>query len=71
VTRVSLQGMRMEYAIRGEFCGFGPQKPSGGSEKRTARGSIKELASRLSYLTKGVVAVGSWLSRVELECLRG
>ena len=58
----------MEYATRGGFRRFGPQNPGGGSEERTVRGSIEELASRLSYLIKGAVAVGSILSRVGLEC---
>jgi hypothetical protein len=51
----------MEYATRGGFCGFGLQNLSGGSEERTTHGGIEELASRLSYLMKGAVAVGSRL----------
>jgi len=58
----------MEYATRGGFRGFGPQNPGGDSKKRTTRGGIEELASRLSYLMKGTVAVGSRLCRVGLEC---
>jgi len=47
----------MEYATRGGFCGFGPQNTGGGSkEEWTARGGIKEFASRRSYLMRGAVA---------------
>jgi len=53
---------------RSGFHGFGPQNPGGGFEERTPRGGIKELASRLSYLMKGAVAVRSRLCRVRLEC---
>jgi hypothetical protein len=39
--------------------GFGPQNPSGGSEKkRTACGGIEEFVLRRSYLMKDAVAVG-------------
>jgi hypothetical protein len=46
--------------LSGEWVyGFGPQNPSGGSEEeRTACDSIKEFASRRSYLMKDAVAVG-------------
>jgi len=54
-------GKRMEYATRGGFHRFGPRNPDGGFEERTARGGIEELASRLSYLMKGTVVVGSRL----------
>ena len=57
----------MEYATRGGFRGFGPQNPGRGSEERAARGGIEELASMLSYLMKGAVAVGSRLYQVGLE----
>jgi len=69
VTRVEQRGCvwSMEYATRGGFRGFGPQNPGGGSEERTARGNIEELASRLSHLMKGAVAVGSRLCRAGLE----
>jgi hypothetical protein len=62
VTRVGWRETRMEYATRGTVCwfgpqnhwrrvyGFGPQNPGGGSEeKRTARGGIREFASRRNY----------------------
>jgi hypothetical protein len=61
-------GMRIEYATRGGSRGFGPQKPGKGSEEWTACDSIEELASRLSYLMKGAVAVRSRLCQVGLEC---
>jgi hypothetical protein len=46
--------------LSGEWVyGFGPQNPSGGSEEeRTACDSIKEFASRRSYLMKDAVVVG-------------
>ena len=43
------------------------QNPGRGSEERAARGGIEELASMLSYLMKGAVAVGSRLYQVGLE----
>ena len=71
MTHVEWWGTRMEYAtherfgglglktIGGQFHGFRPQNPGGGSEEKwTARGGIEEFASRQSYLIKGVVAVG-------------
>ena len=71
VTHVEWRGTRMEYAthgrfgglglktIGGQFHGFGPQNPGGGSEEeQTARGGIEEIASRRSCLMKGAVAVG-------------
>jgi hypothetical protein len=48
---------------------FRPQNPGGGFEEWTTRGGIEELASRLSYLMKGAVAVGCRSCRVRLECL--
>jgi hypothetical protein len=71
MTRVEWWGKHMEYASRGELCGFGPQNTGGGSEKRMIRGGTEELALRLSYLMKGTVAVGSWFCRVGLECSCG
>jgi len=59
----------MEYATCNGFRGFGPQNLGGGSEEQTVRGGIEELASRLSYLMKGSMAVGSRLCRVGLEYL--
>jgi hypothetical protein len=45
--------------IDGQFRGFGPQNPDGGSEEeRTTRGGIEEFASRQSYLMKGAMAIG-------------
>ena len=61
----------MEYATRGEFRTVGPQNPGEGFEERTTRGGIEELASRLSYLMKGVVAIRSSLYRLGLECSYG
>jgi hypothetical protein len=62
VTRVEQRGMRMKYATRERvwwlgpqnyqwrIYEFGPQNPDGGSkEERTARGGIREFASRRSY----------------------
>jgi hypothetical protein len=43
----------------------------GGSEERTTCGDIEELASRLSYLMKGAVAVESRLCQVRQECPYG
>jgi hypothetical protein len=58
VTRGQLGGLSIK-TIGGRFHGFRPQNPGGGSEKeRTARGGIKEFASRRNYLMKGAVAVG-------------
>ena len=48
---------------------FRPQNTGGGFEEWTTRGGIEELASRLSYLMKGAVAVGCRSCRVRLECL--
>jgi hypothetical protein len=61
VTHVEWREKHMEYATRGGFHGFGPQNPGGGSEEQTTHGDIEELASRLRYLMKGAVAVGSRL----------
>jgi hypothetical protein len=45
--------------IGDRFRGFEPQNPGGGSEeKQTARGDIKEFASRRSYLIKDALVVG-------------
>ena len=62
VTRVELRGMRMEYATRGGFGGFVLKTIGGGFTglglktqtevprmERTARGGIREVASRRSY----------------------
>jgi len=57
----------MKYATRDRFRGFGPQNLSEGSKEWTTCGGIDELASRLSYLMKGAVAVKSRLCRVGLE----
>ena len=70
VTHVECRRTHMEYATRGwfgglglktiggQFHGFRPQNPGGGSEEKwTARGGIKEFASRRIYLMKGAVAV--------------
>ena len=70
-TSVKWRGTRMEYTTRGrfgglglktiggQFNGFGPQNPGGGSkEEQTAHGGIEEFAPRRSYLMKGAVAVG-------------
>ena len=58
VTHVEWQETRMEYATCGGFRGFGPQNLGRCSEEeQTACGGIKELASRRSYLMRGVVAV--------------
>jgi hypothetical protein len=71
VTHVEWWGTCMEYTthgqfgglclktIGGQFRGFGPQNPSGGSkEERMARRGIEEFVSRRSYLMKGAVAAG-------------
>ena len=61
MTRVEWRGKHMEYATHGGFRGFRPQNLGGGSEQQTTCGGIKELASRLSYLTKATVAIRSRL----------
>ena len=54
-------GKRMEYATCGRFHKFGPQNLGRGSGKRTTRGGIEELTTRLSYLMKSAVAIRSSL----------
>jgi hypothetical protein len=68
MTRVEWREKCMKYATRGGFCGFGPQNLGRSSEERTTRGGIEELTSRLNYLMKDTVVVGSRLYRFGLEC---